>query len=109
MKLIFNKKPKCVLDDINHRIESLKTGLRTLQLNCNRDKYIYLFCEDAFQNIVIIDNLINDTNLTLPIKIAIKVNSLFKEDENLSVVNVQLINTKRFFNPTAIAILKLEL
>ena len=96
-------------DDVLFHLQSLKVAIEALQLNCNKDKYIYSLCEIAKEKIAIINRLISDSKLSLPINIAIQVNSLFKQDKNLSIVHVQLVNSKRFFNPTGIAILKLEL
>jgi hypothetical protein len=95
--------------DMLFHLQSVKIAIESLQLNCNRDKYIYSLCDKALERIAIIEKLLSNSKLTLPISIAIQVNSLFKEDKNLSIVNVHLVNSKRLYNPTGIAILKLKL
>jgi hypothetical protein len=109
MKTNNNHRTENLKSDIDYHLQSLKIGINTLQLNCNRDKYIYLFCEKASQKLVIIDKLINNSNLAMPIKIATEVNRLFSIDENLSTVHIKILNKKRCINPTGIAILNLEL
>ena len=47
------------------------------------------------------------TNLNLPIAIASEVNRLFIIDEHLSGVTVTILNSKRDFNESRIAYLKL--
>jgi hypothetical protein len=103
------KKPEIILDEINYHLETIKTGNEQLQICCNIDKSIYSYCEKVEEKLILIGKLINSTKLTIPIKIATEANLLFKRDDNLSIVNVQLINTKRIYNPTGIAFLKLEL
>lgn len=105
----FYIKPEIILDDLNYHLETIKTGNEQLQISCNRDKSIYFYCEKVEEKLAIIGKLINSTNLTIPIKIATEANLLFKKDENLSILNIQLVNTKRFYNPTGIAFLKIEL
>ena len=95
------------LHDINHHLEDLKSGLTTLQLNCNTNAHIYLLCDIALQKVCIIENIISTTNLHLPFKIALEVNRLFFADENLSAVYVKIINSKRIFHGDRVANLKL--
>lgn len=97
----FYKKPEIILDDSNYHLENLKLGINTLKLNSNRDKQVYLSCEKFLEIINIHQDLVNVNKLHLPIKIATRVNQIFKEDKSLSIVNVQIINTKRVFNPYA--------
>jgi hypothetical protein len=104
-----NQKTERYLNDINYHLEGLKAGIETLQIDYNRDKQIFLFCEKAIEKINVLDKLLNKTNLSSQIKIATKVNELFILDENLSMVTIQLVNTKRNYNPSGIAHLKLTL
>ena len=95
------------LHDINHHLEGLKSGLATLQLNCNTNAHIYLLCDIALQKVCTIEKIISNTNLHLPFKIALEVNRLFFADENLSAVYVKIINSKRIFHADRTANLKL--
>ena len=95
------------LHDINHHLEDLKSGLTTLQLNCNTNAHIYLLCDIALQKVYTIEKIISTTNLHLPFKIALEVNRLFFADENLSGVYVKIINSKRIFHGDRIGNLKL--
>jgi hypothetical protein len=95
------------LNDINHHLEGLKSGLTTLQLNCNTNAHIYLLCDIALQKVCTIEKIIYTTNLHLPFKIALEVNRLFFADENLSAVYVKITNSKRLFHGDRIANLKL--
>jgi len=104
-----NQKTAKYLNDVNYHLENLKVGIETLQLDFNREKQIFLFCEKAIEKINTIDKLLNKTNLSMQIKIATQVNELFILDENLSIVTIQLVNTKRSYNPSGIAHLKLTL
>lgn len=101
MENIFYKKPELILDDSNYHLENLKLGINTLKLNHNRNKQIYLSCEKFLEIINIHQDLLNINKLHLPIKIATSVNQIFKEDKSLSIVSVQIINTKRVCNPYA--------
>jgi len=102
-----SRKPQKISNDINYHLEKLRLGVETLQLDYNREKPIYLFCEKALENLGIIDKLFNSTNLSLPFLIATKANLLFETDPNLSAVNCVIINSKRPFNPNAIGLLKI--
>lgn len=104
-----NQKKETYLGDVNFHIENLKLGIETLQLDYNKEKSIFLFCNVAIEKLSLIDNLLNKTNLATPIKIATEVNELFSKDDNLSIVNIQFINSKRVFNPSGIAYLKITL
>lgn len=96
-------------DDMNYHIDNLRLGIETLQLDYSNLKPVFLFCNVAIEKIDLIQNLLNKTNLTVPIKIATEVNELFSKDKQLSIVNIQFINSKRVFNPTGIAYLKMTL
>ena len=104
-----NQKTETYLGDVNFHLENLRLGIETLQLDYSKEKSIFLFCNVAIEKLSLIDNLLNKTNLSTPIKIATEVNELFSKDENLSVVNIQFINSKRLFNPSGIAYLKITL
>lgn len=104
-----NQKTEKYLGDLNFHLDNLRLGIETLQLDYSKEKPIYLFCNVAIEKLSLIDNLLNKTNLATPIKIATEVNELFSKDENLSVVNIQFINSKRLFNPSGIAYLKITL
>lgn len=104
-----NQKTEEYLGDVNFHIENLRLGIETLQLDYSKEKSIFLFCNTVIEKLTLIDILLNKTSLSIPIKIATEVNELFLKDENLSVVNVQLINSKRLFNPSGIAYLKITL
>lgn len=104
-----NQKTEKYLSDVNFHLENLTLGIETLQLDYNKEKPIFLFCNTAIEKLTLIDKLINKTNLSLPIKIATEVNELFSKDENLSIVNIQFVNSKRLFNPSGIAYLKITL
>ncbi|MQP52698.1 MULTISPECIES: hypothetical protein [unclassified Flavobacterium] len=103
------KKTETYLGDVNFHLENLRLGIETLQLDYNKEKPIYLFCNVAIEQLSLIDNLLNKTNLATPIIIATEVNELFSIDDNLSIVNMQFINSKRLFNPSGIAYLKITL
>lgn len=103
------QKTETYLSDVNFHLENLKQWIDTLQLDCNQEKLIFLFCEKASEKLVLIDRLLNSANLSTPIKIATEVNALFSKDENLSIVNIQFVNSKRVLNPSGIAYLKITL
>lgn len=104
-----NQKTEKYLGDLNFHLDNLRLGIETLQLDYSKEKPIYLFCNVAIEKLSLIDNLLNKTNLATPIKIATEVNELFSKDDNLSIVNMQFINSKRLFNPSGIAYLKITL
>ncbi len=104
-----NQKTEKYLSDVNFHLENLRLGIETLQLDYNKEKPIFLFCNNAIEKLTLIDKLINNTNLSIPIKIATEVNELFSKDENLSIVLIQFINSKRVLNPSGIAYLKISL
>lgn len=109
MQAINNDPTTLYLNDISHHIESLKNSLHILQLDYNNEKSIYLFCEKATNKLILIERLLNIKKLSLAIVIATEVNKLFLHDENLSRVNIQLINSKRTLNPYAISNLKITI
>lgn len=104
-----NQKTEKYLGDVNFHLDNLRLGIETLQLDYSKEKPIYLFCNVAIEKLSLIDDLLNKTNLATPIKIATEVNELFLKDDNLSIVNIQFINSKRLFNPSGIAYLKITL
>lgn len=104
-----NQKTEKYLGDVNFHLDNLRLGIETLQLDYSKEKPIYLFCNVAIEKLSLIDDLLNKTNLATPIKIATEVNELFSKDDNLSIVNIQFINSKRLFNPSGIAYLKITL
>ena len=104
-----NQKTEKYLGDVNFHLDKLRLGIETLQLDYSKEKPIYLFCNVAIEKLSLIDDLLNKTNLATPIKIATEVNELFSKDDNLSIVNIQFINSKRLFNPSGIAYLKITL
>ena len=107
MQSSLNKKTEKYLSDVNFHLENLKLGIETLQLEYNNVKPIYLFCNVVTEKLSLIYDLLNKVNLAVPMKIATEVNELFSKDENLSIVTIQFINSKRVFNPTANAYLKI--
>jgi hypothetical protein len=107
MVSIENQKVEKYLNDVNYHLESLKLGISTLKLDCNRDMQTYLICDKFLERVDVVEKLVNAKTLQLPIKIATRVNQVFKEDKNLSIAIVKIVNTKRVFNPTAIAYLNL--
>ena len=104
-----NQKTETYLGDVNFHLENLRLGIETLQLEYSKEKPIFLFCNVVIEKLSLIYDVLNKTNLATPIKIATEVNELFSKDENLSVVNIQFINSKRLFNPSGIAYLKITL
>ena len=109
MQLIDEKRSVIYLKDIHFYIEGLKCNINALQLHCNRDRYVFSLCENLLQKIAIIEKIVMSTNLKLPIAIASEVNRLFIIDEHLSGVTVTILNSKRDFNGSRIAYLKLTL
>lgn len=103
------RNPQKYSNDINYHLNNLRLGIETFQLDYSKEKPIFLFCNVAIEKIDLIQNLLTKTNLSVPIKIATEVNALFSRDENLSIVNIQFINSKRLFNPSGIAYLKITL
>ena len=103
------RNPQKYSNDINYHLNNLRLGIETFQLDYSKEKPIFLFCNVAIEKIDLIQNLLTKTNLTVPIKIATEVNALFSKDENLSIVHIQFINSKRVFNPSGIAYLKFKL
>lgn len=102
-----NQSPQKISNDINYHLENLRLGVETLQLDYNREKTIYLFCEKAYESLSLINKLLNSTNLSLPFLIATEANRLFEIDPNLSAVNCVIINSNRPFNSNAIGQLKI--
>jgi hypothetical protein len=102
-----SRSPQKFSNDINFHLENLRLGVETLQLDYNREKPIYLFCEKALENLGLIDKLLNNTNLSLLFLLATEVNRLFIADPYLSGVSCLIINSKRPFNPDAFAQLKI--
>lgn len=109
MKSSKNQKTEKNLSDVNSHLDELELGIETLQLDYNREKSIYLFCDNAITKLSIIKKLIQKSRLSIALFLISAVNKLFLEDENLSIVNVQIVNSKRLFNPSAIANLKITL
>lgn len=107
MKSSSNQKTDRHLSDINYYLEKLAIRTNTLQLDYNRDKTIYKYCENTNEEVGIVQKLLRTTDLSLPTKIATNVNALFIKDENLSIVNVRFVNLKRSFNPSAIAFIEI--
>ena len=64
------QKTETYLSDVNFHLENLKQWIDTLQLDCNQEKLIFLFCEKASEKLVLIDRLLNSANLSTPIKIS---------------------------------------
>jgi hypothetical protein len=95
------------LDDLNYHLHTARNTLAILQLDCNRNRHHYLLCDKVIEEIQISDKILNGTDLTLPIKLSLEVKSLFSADKQLSTVIVTIINSKRTFNGSAIAHLKL--
>lgn len=106
METLISQKTEKYLSDVNHHLENLKLGIDTLQLDYNKEKSIFLFCEKSISKLNIIEKLINSSNLSLPLNIVAETNNLFLKDQNLSSVHIQLINSKRAFNANGIAYLK---
>lgn len=103
------RNPQKYSNDINYHLNNLRLGIETFQLDYSKEKPIFLFCNVAIEKIDLIQNLLTKTNLSVPIKIATEVNALFSRDENLSIVHIQFINSKRVLNPSGIAYLKITL
>jgi hypothetical protein len=107
MQKVNQPKTNQFLSDLNFHFESLKTGISTLQIDCNRNDYIYLLCDKLLQKIAIIEKIIFESNLKLPIVISTEVNRLFILDKTLSIVTVIIVNSKREYRSDRIATLKL--
>lgn len=86
------------LTDVNYHLDDAFNVFKSLQLDCNRNMYQYLTCDKGMKEIQISKDILNSTDLTLPIKIALEVNRLFSVDNELSGVRVLIINSKRRFN-----------
>ena len=97
------------LDDANYHLHSVNNILDELLLDCNRNRRQYLLCNKALQDLQLAYKICNSTDITLPVKIALEVNRLFAVDKNLSSVFITIENSKRIFNASAIAYLKLTL
>ena len=101
-----NKKTVKFVNDINVHIHAIKLAIDTLQLQYTTEVEIFVLCSKLLERLVFVEKIIQLERLQLPITISCKVNELFILDKNLSIVNLQIINGKRHFNPTAIASLK---
>lgn len=106
MQTTINKKPQLILDDVNRNLIDIKSANDTLQLDYNRNEYIYSYSKVVDEKLRITISLINRINFALPFVIATETNQLFKDDENLSKVLIEILNTKRNYNPCS-AFLKL--
>ncbi|WP_339835867.1 hypothetical protein [uncultured Flavobacterium sp.] len=106
MQTTFNKNPQLILDDVNHNLLDIKSANDTLQLDFSRNEYIYSYCEKVEEKLRITIGLINRINFAMPFVIATETNRLFKDDENLSKVLIEILNTKRTYNSCS-AFLKL--
>lgn len=101
--------PEEVKENINYYIMNLKLGIDTLRLEYNREKSIFLFCENAIKYLSLIESLLNDTDLLLPVTLAKGVNDLYKKDSSLSIVTLRIVNTKREYNSSSNAILIIKI
>lgn len=109
MELIKNNNALQNLDDANYHLHSVRNILDELLLECNRNRRQYLLCEKALQLLNLVYKICNGTDLTLPLTIALEVNRLFSIDKNLSTVCITIENSKRIFNPSATARVKLTI
>lgn len=99
MQTTFNKNPQLILDDVNRNLMDIKSANDTLQLDYNRNEYIYSYSKVVDEKLRITISLINRINFALPFVIATETNQLFKNDENISKVLIEISNNKRIFNP----------
>jgi flagellin-specific chaperone FliS len=95
------------LADANSHLQRVEDVFNELQLDCNRNRRQYLLCDKGIDELNIAANIINKSDLALPLKIALNVNQLFSEDKQISTVIVAIVNSKRIFNSGAAAHLKL--
>lgn len=102
-----NQRTQIIINDVLFHLENLKCATRRLQLDYNREEGVYHFCEKSLNRLELVEQLTQHSKLQLPILIANGVNDLFMQDKNLSIAHLQIINSKRTFNPTAIAHLKI--
>lgn len=102
-----NQRTQIIINDVLYHLENLKCATRRLKLDFNREEGVYHFCEKSLNRLELLEQLTQQSKLQLPILIANGVNDLFMQDKNLSIVHLQIINSKRNFNPTAIAHLKI--
>lgn len=102
-----NQKTEKFVNDINYHLHDIKLAINTLQLEHTMDMELYMTCDKIQQRLIIVEKIMQIKRLQLPIAISCKVNDFFIEDKNLSIINLQIINGKRNFNPTAIAHLKI--
>lgn len=102
-----NQRTQIIINDVLYHLENLKCATRRLQIDYNREESVYHFCEKSLNRLELLEQLTQNSKLELPILIANGVNDLFMQDKNLSIAHLQIINTKRTFNPTAIAHLKI--
>lgn len=107
MESSHNQKTEKERKDILYCLNDLKCATLRLQLDFNREPRVYHFCEKTLSRLGLVEKLIQKGKLQLPILISSKVNELFELDKNLSIVNCQIINSKRTFNPTAIGQIKI--
>lgn len=96
------------IDNVLLYLDKIISKLELLQLNNIRNKEIYLFSNSAISDLSITKQLIENSNLQLPIEIAAKVNELYISDPSLSDVLVHFTNLKRTSNKVP-AYLKLTL
>lgn len=95
-------------NDVLFHLDKSISDLKTLQLDYNRNKEIFSVCNAVINSISISEQLLQSSNLLLPIEIANNVNILFIEDKSLSTVIVKISNSKRVLNHYP-AILNIEI
>ncbi|HRZ32591.1 MAG TPA: hypothetical protein P5335_09680 [Flavobacterium sp.] len=82
-------------NDILYYLDKTIDKIKLLQLENIRNKEIYLVSDSAISDISITKQLIETSNLLLPIEIANNVNQIFIADKTVSSVIVNIVNSKR--------------
>jgi hypothetical protein len=91
------------LDDVNHQLHALENIFESIQLECNRNRHLYLLCDKGLEVLQILKKIINSTDLTFPLKLSLEVKRIFSVDSQVSTVIVAIINSKRISKTTGIA------
>lgn len=91
-------KPQYRNENILLYLDKSISKLKLLQLDNIRNREIYLVSDSAISDISTSKQLIETSNLQLPIEIATKVNELYKSDPTLSDIILHFTNVKRNYN-----------
>jgi hypothetical protein len=89
------KKAQTGVNNIIYIINKSTSELKTLQLDYIRNKEVYSVCNSVLNDILIIEQILQSSNLLLPIEIANNVNQIFIADKTVSSVIVNIVNSKR--------------